>query len=269
YRETESIRLCLKHLRQRNFSDAFDALSIRTGIMLEEPILTDLHAALVARGDFKKAEEIMRQATLQGVFEPYIKELPYKPVWKRIWATDKDGQSPCMRGGHQMCIDVSAGRIYLLGGWNGVSDLADFWCFDVTQRSWRRISEDTRVQGGPGPRSCHKICFDPCDSQIYVFGRYVDPQSRADASLDSDFYRYDVTQDTWHKISDNTAKESGPELIYDHQMQIDPQTQTLYVFGGRTVQTDANHHIYSGLYAYNIPNNHWKLVRYAGMGSPL
>lgn len=59
----------------------------------------------------------------------------------------------------------------------------------------------------------------------------------------------------------NKKSEGGPELIFDHQMCVDPQGETLYVFGGRTVNGDTNIQNYSGLYSYNIKLNQWKLVR--------
>ncbi|KAG5460103.1 MAG: hypothetical protein BJ554DRAFT_7892 [Olpidium bornovanus] len=203
----------------------------------------------------------MQQSADRGLFDEYISNCPYKPFWKRIIPDNLRkrergaGDTPCMRGGHQMCIDVQAGRIYLLGGGDGTRDIADFWAYDIALNRWILICPDTRMDGGPCPRSCHKITFDPALQQIYVLGRYVDQESRANTNLDSDFYRYDVARGTWFKISGNTAADGGPELIYDHQMCVDPTTHVMYVFGGRIVHPDTNNHTYSGLYAYHIPMN--------------
>jgi len=30
---------------------------------------------------------------------------------------------------------------------------------------------------GPGPRSCHKMCFDAANKRLYTLGRYVDPEN--------------------------------------------------------------------------------------------
>ena len=56
-------------------------------------------------------------------------------------------------------------------------------------------------QGGPSPRSCHKICIDPISRRIYVLGKYVNAESRASSNLEADFYYYDINQDTWVRIS--------------------------------------------------------------------
>jgi len=61
---------------------------------------------------------------------------------------------------------------------------------------------------------------------------------------------------------------NGPELIYDHQMCLDPVSQTLYVFGGRVVHPDKNVSHYSGLFSYNIPTDTWRLLRADGTPSP-
>lgn len=50
---------------------------------------------------------------------------------------------PCGRGGHQMCIDHDNKRIYLHGGWNGKSNLADFWYYSINDNRWCLLSQDT------------------------------------------------------------------------------------------------------------------------------
>ncbi|KAI8924913.1 Muskelin N-terminus-domain-containing protein [Entophlyctis helioformis] len=261
YRETEVIRLCLKHFRQRNFLDSFQRLQECTNLQLEDPLLTDLHRQLVINGDFDGAEELLTRAASRLLFEDYIGGCTYKPNWRRIVPSDPDSPTPGMRGGHQMCIDVDNGVIYLFGGWNGTQDLSDFWAYHQATEHWVNLSMDTRKQSGPGPRSCHKICFDPKRGAIYILGKYVDPESRPNVPLDSDFWRYDISASKWTRISSNTAQEGGPELIYDHQMVVDAKSQVLYVFGGRTIVADVAQTVYSGLYAYDITRNQWTLIR--------
>ncbi|KAL1924690.1 uncharacterized protein VTP21DRAFT_4344 [Calcarisporiella thermophila] len=263
FQEIQAIKLCLKHFRQRNYMEEFQALQQRTQVQLEDPLLTRLHEELVSQGNFEAAESIMLEANDRNLFEDYIGDCAYQPFWKRIEATSADGDSPCMRGGHQMCIDIEAGKIYLMGGWSGVEDLADFWVYDIQERTWFQISYDTREQGGPSPRSCHKLCLDPVRKQIYVLGRYVEEKQRADTYLNSDFYRYDIIMDSWVKLSNDTKMDGGPELIYDHQMCIDSEKGIMYVFGGRVVSAGQSGHRYSGLYTYDINSNSWRLLRMA------
>jgi len=162
-----------------------------------------------------------------------------------------------------MTIDPDNGVVYLLGGWNGSEDLADFWSFDIRKQRWKCIAKDTRTSKGPGPRSCHKITFDPTSRRIYVLGRYVDPDARIKEELVADFFAYEIDTARWIKISNDTISQGGPELIYDHQMCVDQETGTLWVFGGRTISRDEidKSTAYSGLYRYNIAQGTWLLVR--------
>jgi hypothetical protein len=49
-----------------------------------------------------------------------------------------------MRGGHQMCIDVSNQLIYIFGGWDGSKELSDFWSYHIADNKWECISSDTQ-----------------------------------------------------------------------------------------------------------------------------
>ncbi|GJJ76870.1 muskelin [Entomortierella parvispora] len=288
FRETESVRLCLKHFRQRKLFDAFKALQERTHIELEDPLLTSLHRELVIKGNFKRAEELMGEAAERGLFDEYIQAYDYKPIWKRLRSNShRQGThhhhlplypivpetAPRHRGGHQMCIDTKGGYVYLMGGWDGARDLADFWAYHIPTQKWILISSDTALQGGPSGRSCHKICYSPQHSAIYMLGKYVDGDNRTKVDLSPEFWRFDIDPASpphgrWTKICANTAAVNGPELIYDHQMCLDPVSQTLYVFGGRVVHPDKNVSHYSGLYSYNIPTDTWRLLRADGTPGP-
>ena len=51
----------------------------------------------------------------------------------------------------------------------------------------------------------------------------------------SDFYMYDIESGKWTLITEDTAAMGGPKLIFDHQMAMDVEKQTIYVFGGRVL----------------------------------
>ncbi|KAF9961135.1 hypothetical protein BGZ70_008355 [Mortierella alpina] len=273
FRETESVRLCLKHFRQRKLFDAFKALQERTQIQLEDPLLTKLHQELVLRGNFKRAEELMVEAAERGLFDEYIRAYDYKPNWKRLGPNAPHQgmhhhhhshqsvhmeKSPRHRGGHQMCIDTKRGYVYLMGGWDGARDLADFWAYHIPSQTWILISADTSL---------------PHHQALFLLGKYVDPDNRGKVDLSPDFWRFDINPSSpphgrWTRICANTAVMNGPELIYDHQMCLDPVSQTLYVFGGRVVHLDKNVHHYSGLYSYHLPSGTWRLLRADNHPSP-
>ena len=49
-----------------------------------------------------------------------------------------------------MCIDTDNSVLYLLGGWDGIKDLADFWAFHCNTGKWECLSIDTQSD----------VCFD-------------------------------------------------------------------------------------------------------------
>lgn len=96
---------------------------------------------------------------------------------------DPVSSRPGMRGGHQMLIDMETQVIYLIGGWDGMVDLSDFWAFSVESGLWTCLSRNTEQDGGPCARSCHKMCLDSKKKLIYTLGRYLDSEMRSSTPL--------------------------------------------------------------------------------------
>ncbi|CAG8770092.1 6288_t:CDS:2, partial [Dentiscutata heterogama] len=126
-------------------------------------------------------------------------------------------------------------------GWDGNNNLADFWSYDINTKKWNLISHNTREQGGPGPRSNHKICLDHIMKRIYVFGRFIGRGSRANANFNSDFYSYDIINNQWIKLCDNTAVLfntfkiqfkfiQGVKLYFTNKNTIMPDVQEIIIF---------------------------------------
>ncbi|KAH9942390.1 Muskelin N-terminus-domain-containing protein [Epithele typhae] len=175
YRETLTLRQMLKHLRQRRFLTPIAQILSRVGVQLEHTLLTDLHAAFVLRGDWSGSEKLLRDCAAAGLLTRFRHACPAHARWTRIRGLDPDGDVPCRRGGHAMCIDDAARRVYLFGGWDGQRSLDDFWAYDVAADSWRLLSLATsREPGGPSPRACHKMVFDDATGAIYLLGRLGD-----------------------------------------------------------------------------------------------
>lgn len=326
-----------------------------------------------------------------SLFSSYVDRSMPKASWNQIFATDNDGDSPCGRGGHEMELDSEKGIIWLFGGWDGSKDLSDLWAYYIQEAKWRCISRDVRYQGGPGPRSCHKMVFDPRTGFLYVLGKFVEydrapgggtantgrsqglsvssptltqrgsspidrpspsanqPTTSANRSAtrgfflprvaatqegssqigggdqpsadfieemfgstrggstrlssgrtsflavdratrgettagsgtnspnpgspnpsghstnsmtgyESDFYRFSTRTERWDRLSFDTHSESGPKLIFDHQMIIDPDTQLLYVFGGRVAHPDSSKVELSGMWKYDVIQRSWTFL---------
>jgi muskelin len=77
------------------------------------------------------------------------------------------------------------------------------------------------------------MCLDPEGRQIFTLGRYLDNQFRNMDNLKSDFFVYHIESRQWTQINEDTAAVGGPQLIFDHQICLDSEKRTIYVFGGR------------------------------------
>uniref|UniRef100_A0AAZ3SGE5 LisH domain-containing protein n=1 Tax=Oncorhynchus tshawytscha TaxID=74940 RepID=A0AAZ3SGE5_ONCTS len=264
YREQEAIRLCLKHFRQHNYTEAFESLQKKTRIALEHQMLTHLHDRLVLRGDFDACEELIDKAVKDGLFNQYISQQEYKPRWSQIIPKsnkgNEDDNRPGMRGGHQMVIDVQTGEACWLKPHldNTPYNVADYF-------NWNSSSSKC---SGPSARSCHKMCIDSQRRQIYTLGRYLDSSVRNSKSLKSDFYRYDVDANTWTLLSEDTSADGGPKLVFDHQMCMDSEKHMIYTFGGRILMCNGSvedsrtsEPQFSGLYAFHCQAGTWSLLR--------
>ena len=103
-------------------------------------------------GDFEKTEKLIQNAAERGLFQEYISSCAYKPFWTKLEPKNFGGKSilvtkgekPSMRGGHQMCMDVTNQLIYIFGGWDGSKELSDFWSYHIADNKWECISSDTK-----------------------------------------------------------------------------------------------------------------------------
>lgn len=82
----ETIRLCLKHFRQKNMMDVYSNLQKTTSIELEHPLIEKLHQSAVVDGDFEAAEKIILDADEKSIFKSYVENAKYLPTWQRISA---------------------------------------------------------------------------------------------------------------------------------------------------------------------------------------
>uniref|UniRef100_A0A8C1RT58 Muskelin 1, intracellular mediator containing kelch motifs n=1 Tax=Cyprinus carpio TaxID=7962 RepID=A0A8C1RT58_CYPCA len=243
YREQEAIRLCLKHFRQHNYTEAFESLQKKTRIALEHPMLTHLHERLVLRGDFDACEELIDKAVRDGLFNQYISQQDYKPRWSQIIPKcnkgDSDDNRPGMRGGHQMVIDVQTETVYLFGGWDGTQDLADFWAYSVKENQWACISRDTEKEVKEG------------FSFIYYSAEWH--KNLLDVSILSSSFTYFTVLSVQSALSD---------------MCMDSEKHMIYTFGGRILTCNGSvddgrtsEPQFSGLYAYHCQAGSWSLLR--------
>ncbi|KAJ8518601.1 hypothetical protein ONZ45_g4355 [Pleurotus djamor] len=270
YREMSTLRLILKHLRQRRLLTPFQHILQTSGLLFEHPLITDLYNSLVLRGDWEKTEQLLATISEANLYDSYIQSCQPYGVWTRIHGLDADGDKPSPRGGHGMCIDSEMGIIYLHGGWAGDKNLDDFWSYSIKDDRWTLLSPSTSTEkNGPAPCSCHKMVFDRKTGYIYLLGRLNESDNIPHGAAEhvsptsapcSEFYRYNtrgIDKGKWYLLTFDTATKGGPPLVADHQMVIDSDAQIIYVFGGRVSGAVPEGGKEPGFYSYNIRLTRW------------
>ncbi|CAH7688170.1 Muskelin N-terminus-domain-containing protein [Phakopsora pachyrhizi] len=282
WKASAALRLCLKHLRRAGHMEAFQAL-IRTASNPQQSptlipptsgLLLPHRSAYNTNGWANEAEQIVLQASSDGLFDDWARAQPPTLTCLQFGSqSEKCPEVPCPRGGHQMCIDSRRRKIWLFGGFDGLTDLADLWKTNETAQSrWELISRDVKKEKGPINRSCHKMVLDELTGDLYILGRYSE-RSRAYASKldhtanDSALKAMkDGQVGLWECISCDTeasfSADGGPKLIFDHQMVLDSESRKIYVFGGKIIQSfqvfsGPISNQYSGLFEYDLKTRSW------------
>lgn len=91
-------------------------------------------------------------------------------------------------------------------------------------------------------------------------GEHLSAPVGSPPGFESDFYRFSTRSERWDRLSHDTFAEGGPKLLFDHQMVIDPETQLLYVFGGRVATADSGKVELSGMWKYDVIQRSWTFL---------
>jgi len=285
-KEKTTIRLIMKHLRNKGYHEAFKALSKETNIELEDEAVTDLFHQLVDKGDFEKSEQILSKFIEAGEVEEYIQRQKYKAKFAPI-ELKKDNITPKTRFHSSFAFVAKEQSFYMFGGCddNG-QEYDDMWAFRIAENRWELVQEHAELVNGAFPRSGQKMVYDSLNQSLFLLGRRSSKaddhckvsESHQTASLanlfhvspffaflppfpQSDFYLFDVVNKSWFLICEDTSAENGPKLISEHQMALNTKMRLIYVFGGKVINKNAEENTqFSGLYTYHINTSTWNLI---------
>jgi hypothetical protein len=144
---------------------------------------------------------------------------------------------PSARDSHQMVIDYN-NIIYMFGGFDGSSELNDFWKYDIELNKWTQITPNV-----PPSRRFHQMVIDKTTNIIYIFGGFDG------SSLLNDFWTHYTLGNAWAQIT-----VTGPSPRAAHRMVIDESNGCIYVFGGN------NGTLTQDLWKFDITLNTWTQI---------
>ncbi|KAF8310333.1 uncharacterized protein EI90DRAFT_1241856 [Cantharellus anzutake] len=226
YCENLTMRLILKHLRSRRLNEAYEKLLRDTGLVIELPKVSELHGALVVRGDYVGAEEIWRSfilaseafaSTETNTAGRILAPLPTSSVPHRetdLNTTQKQNSA--------------------------LSPIAPKTIWHRLRPSVISHSPATSASRGPCARGGHFMVIDLAPSTenegslagpgglIYLFGGWNGARELAD------FWVYDLRQSQWRLISEdvyNEERNRGPSPRSCGAAVFDQRSGDIYFMG--------------------------------------
>ncbi|BGP09004.1 hypothetical protein JCM10049v2_004859 [Rhodotorula toruloides] len=179
--------------------------------------------------------------------------------------TKAKDQRPGPRSCHQMVVDESEGWVYLLGGRKDEEEAEDdddvAMAEDLDDRPRRPRRPSTSV-----PSAEHTPTHPGSMTSLHG--------SSKEDRWKSDFWRYKAVgpgRGEWELISEDTRRDGGPALLFDHAMALHSPTSRLFVFGGKnqpfepsardelstSSDADPTKTRYSGLWCYDLRRKKW------------
>ena len=224
------MRLILKHLRSRRLNEAYEKLLNDTGLLIEHPMISELHGALVVNGDHVGAEEIWR--SFAQISKASTSAMIDSPGSVLALLPDLTG-SPTLS---------SSGT-----GWNASYLFQTAALSPIIPKTiWRRLhsvvptSKTTPTSSGPCARGGHVMVIDPMPSThddsglggpgglIYLFGGWDGTRDLADLWI------YDLRQSHWRLVSEDVSDDDsnrGPTPRSCGAAAFDPGSGDIYFVG--------------------------------------
>ncbi|KAG8965710.1 hypothetical protein FRC03_000250 [Tulasnella sp. 419] len=161
----------------------------------------------------------------------------------------RDG-GPEARSCHRIVFEPKSLSLYLLGTRPSPENpdlppesipCSDFWLYKLNSTEigqWKKLSPDTRVEGGPGPIYDHAMAIDTRRGVLYVFGGRVINYAalqHSDLVKYSGLYSFHIESGKWSNLSPEGVELPIP-LRSGHSMFYDETRDRLYVVAGHHQQ---------------------------------
>jgi Galactose oxidase, central domain/Kelch motif len=140
------------------------------------------------------------------------------------------GRVPLAREGTAYALDAEQHRLFLFGGLNGDTTLADVWVADITRPGrprWQQVCSPTSCGDGPAARWGAHAVYDAAGQRLVVFGGLAGGGVAVD-----DVWTLELTgAPVWSELHPD-GPTPGPR--WSAAYGFDPAGRRLVVFGGQT-----------------------------------
>ena len=151
--------------------------------------------------------------------------LPRNDLWAysiadRRWTEiQPSGTLPPARSGHTLIFDAGRNRLVAFGG-QASGFFSDVWAFDLTRRTWSRLSAD---DAGPTKRYGHSAVYEPGR------GRMIISHGFTSAGRFDDTWAFNLAANTWNNLSPAGTRPLRRCL---HHAVLDAAAGQMYLYGG-------------------------------------
>lgn len=146
-------------------------------------------------------------------------------TWKTINASDQKNH-PQVRRFSSMAYDATLKKTVVFGGYNDVNYLDDTWLWDGT--TWTQVKKNL-----PSARSHAAMWFDPVMKKTVIYGGIGQRSTNDRIERFSDMWSFDGSG--WTEMKSVTTT---PGQRYGAQVAVDPQSNTVWLFGGLKLVVD-------------------------------
>lgn len=160
--------------------------------------------------------------------------------WREL--TPASGTAPEVRRNGAAIYDPVGKRVIVFGGTGNNGALNDTWAFDLTARSWAKL---TTTGSTPAPRLGFDAVYDSVAHQMVIYAGQA-------AGFFNDTWTLNLTTLEWRDVSPPLA--ARPKARYGHSAVFDPTTRSLVQFAGFTEESRR----FQDTQSFSLASNTWQ-----------
>ncbi|XP_052789212.1 multiple epidermal growth factor-like domains protein 8 [Mya arenaria] len=142
---------------------------------------------------------------------------------------------------------------YIFGGLVGQHDTSkEMWKFAIDARKWSGPMEPVWVSEVAG----HSMTL-TSEDKLVIIGGFSTKDYFSDSVYVFDFNSYPTN---WERHNTDNITQAKPTGIYGHSAVYEPQSQTIYIYGGY-VYREERWRVSRSLFTYDVATNSWNLLQ--------